>query len=106
MLSAYDGDHRKGRTMNLPRVVTRDEGLAACQELLVGEKEATGVRDELRAERRAVPMVEIEKEYTFEGPDGPAVLLDLFDVRAGQRVLGLRQDVDRTDAALRQENRA
>ena len=50
MLSAYDADHRKRRTMNLPRVVTRGEGLAACQELLAGE-EATRVRDELRAER-------------------------------------------------------
>jgi predicted dithiol-disulfide oxidoreductase (DUF899 family) len=51
MLKAYDADHHKRRTMNLPRVVTRDEGLAACQELLAREKEATRVRDELRAER-------------------------------------------------------
>ena len=51
-------------------------------------------------------MVEIEKEYTFEGPDGQAMLLDLFDVRAGQRAPRLLHDVDRTDAAPRQENRA
>jgi hypothetical protein len=33
-------------------------------------------------------------------------LLDLFDVRAGQRAPRLRHDVDRTDAALRKENRS
>jgi predicted dithiol-disulfide oxidoreductase (DUF899 family) len=33
--------------MNLPRLVTRDEWLAARQELLAGKKEATRVRDTL-----------------------------------------------------------
>ena len=67
--------------MNLPRVVSQHEWLAARKELLVREKEATRARDALRAERQALPMVEIEKEYTFEGPDGPATLLDLFEGR-------------------------
>lgn len=67
--------------INLPQVVSQDEWLAARKELLAKEKEATRARDVLRAERQVLPMVEIDKEYTFEGPDGPAKLLDLFEGR-------------------------
>ncbi len=66
---------------NLPQVVSRDEWLAARKELLAREKELTRQRDQLNAERRRLPMVRIEKEYVFEGPDGKASLLDLFDGR-------------------------
>lgn len=65
----------------LPRVVSRSEWLAARNELLLKEKEATRARDALSAERRRLPMVKIEKEYVFEGPNGKARLLDLFDGR-------------------------
>jgi predicted dithiol-disulfide oxidoreductase (DUF899 family) len=64
---------------NLPQVVSRDEWLAARKELLAREKELTRARDVLNAERRRLPMVRIEKEYVFEGPDGKASLLDLFE---------------------------
>ncbi|HEY8286165.1 MAG TPA: DUF899 domain-containing protein [Chloroflexota bacterium] len=67
--------------MNLPRIVSRDEWLAAREELLTKEKEATRARDALAAERRRLPMVQIDKDYLFEGPDGRASLLDLFDGR-------------------------
>ncbi len=67
--------------MSLPKVVSRDEWLAARKELLVKEKEQTRRRDALNIERRNLPMVEIEKDYTFDGPDGPAHLVDLFDGR-------------------------
>ena len=67
--------------MNLPQVVSRDEWKAAREELLVKEKEATRARDALAAERRRLPMVRIEKDYVFEGPEGKASLLDLFDGR-------------------------
>jgi len=67
--------------MNLPQVVSRDEWQAAREELLVKEKEATRARDALAAERRRLPMVRIEKDYVFEGPEGKASLLDLFDGR-------------------------
>ena len=67
--------------MNLPQVVSQDEWLAARKELLTKEKELTRQRDALAAERRRLPMVRIEKEYVFEGPDGKASLLDLFDGR-------------------------
>jgi predicted dithiol-disulfide oxidoreductase (DUF899 family) len=67
--------------MSLPQVVSRDEWLVARKELLAKEKAATRARDALNAERRRLPMVEIEKDYVFEGPDGKASLLDLFEGR-------------------------
>jgi predicted dithiol-disulfide oxidoreductase (DUF899 family) len=67
--------------MTYPRIVSRDEWLAARAQLLIKEKEATRARDKLNAERRRLPMVEIDKEYLFEGPDGKASLLDLFGGR-------------------------
>jgi predicted dithiol-disulfide oxidoreductase (DUF899 family) len=67
--------------MTYPRIVSRDEWLAARAQLLIKEKEATRARDKLNAERRRLPMVKIDKEYRFEGPDGQASLLDLFDGR-------------------------
>jgi predicted dithiol-disulfide oxidoreductase (DUF899 family) len=67
--------------MSLPRVVSRDEWLVARKELLGKEKELTRARDALSADRRRLPMVEIEKAYVFEGPDGRATLLDLFEGR-------------------------
>lgn len=67
--------------MNLPQIVSRDEWLAARKELLAKEKEETRRRDAIRAERSRLPMVEVEKEYVFEGPEGGASLLDLFEGR-------------------------
>ena len=54
---------------------------AARQKLLVKEKEHTRAGDALAAERRRMPWMAVEKEYRFEGPDGDASLLDLFDGR-------------------------
>jgi predicted dithiol-disulfide oxidoreductase (DUF899 family) len=67
--------------MNLPRVVSHAEWLEARKELLTREKALTRARDELAAARRELPMVRVDKEYVFEGPDGPATLLDLFEGR-------------------------
>ncbi len=67
--------------MSLPEVVSRDEWLAARRELLVREKELTRARDALNADRRRLPMVRIDKPYTFDGPAGPVRLLDLFEGR-------------------------
>jgi predicted dithiol-disulfide oxidoreductase (DUF899 family) len=67
--------------MSLPQVVSRDEWLAARKELLEREKDLTRARDALNAERRRLPMVEIDKDYVFDGPEGRASLLDLFDGR-------------------------
>ncbi|MDF3301971.1 DUF899 domain-containing protein [Streptomyces tropicalis] len=64
--------------MALPDIVPREQWRAAREELLLKEKAATRARDALNAERRRLPMVEIDTEYVFEGGDGKAVLLDLF----------------------------
>ena len=64
-----------------PRVVSRAEWLAARKEFLIKEKELTRLRDQLNAERRRLPMVKIEKDYVFEGPDGNVHLLHLFEGR-------------------------
>jgi predicted dithiol-disulfide oxidoreductase (DUF899 family) len=67
--------------MDDPRVVSRDEWLAARRGLLAREKEFTRQRDALNTERRRLPMVEIDKEYLFQGPDGQATLPGLFEDR-------------------------
>jgi predicted dithiol-disulfide oxidoreductase (DUF899 family) len=67
--------------MSLPSVVSREEWLRAREELLAKEKEQTRRRDALNVERRGLPMVRIDKDYVFEGPDGSASLLDLFKGR-------------------------
>jgi predicted dithiol-disulfide oxidoreductase (DUF899 family) len=72
---------RKVVAVNLPQVVSQAEWEAARAKLLAKEKEATRTRDALAAERRRLPMVQIDKAYVFEGPDGKASLLDLFDGR-------------------------
>ena len=54
----------------LPDVVSPAEWRAARAELLEKEKELTRARDAVAAERRRLPMVEIEKRYLFQGPDG------------------------------------
>jgi predicted dithiol-disulfide oxidoreductase (DUF899 family) len=68
-------------TATLPPVVSPTEWEAARQALLAKEKEATRARDVLAAERRRLPMVRIDKDYVFEGPEGKASLLDLFEGR-------------------------
>jgi len=67
--------------MSLPRIATREEWLAARKDLLAKEKAMTRQRDALNVERRNLPMVAIEKDYVFEGPDGEVRLIDMFDGR-------------------------
>lgn len=67
--------------MNLPNVVSNAEARQAREQLLVKEEALARARTELAAERRRLPMARVEKDYRFEGPDGPASLLDLFDGR-------------------------
>jgi len=65
---------------SLPPVVTAQEWGAAAADLLAAEKEHMRAGDALAARRRRMPMVEFGP-YTFEGADGPASLLDLFEGR-------------------------
>lgn len=67
--------------MKTPPIVSAQEWEAARQQLLVKEKELTHARDALAAERRRMPWVAVEKRYEFDGPNGKASLLDLFDGR-------------------------
>jgi predicted dithiol-disulfide oxidoreductase (DUF899 family) len=67
--------------MDDPPVVSQEEWLAARKQLLATEKEFTRQRDALNAERRRLPMTEIAKRYLFEGRDGEASLLGLFEDR-------------------------
>jgi predicted dithiol-disulfide oxidoreductase (DUF899 family) len=67
--------------MKTPPIVSPQEWEAARLKLLVKEKELTRARDALAAERRRMPWQAVEKEYEFEGPEGKASLLDLFDGR-------------------------
>ena len=67
--------------MRLPPVVTPADWQTVRDELMAEEKEATRALDALAAKRRRLPMVRVDKEYVFEGPDGPATLADLFEGR-------------------------
>jgi predicted dithiol-disulfide oxidoreductase (DUF899 family) len=68
-------------TMNMPPTVSPREWKAAREELLVEEKALTHARDALAAKRRRMPRMAVENDYAFEGPNGPASLLDLFEGR-------------------------
>lgn len=67
--------------MERQQVVTREEWLVARRELLAREKELTRALDGLNADRRRLPIVRVDKDYRFTGPDGEVGLLDLFDGR-------------------------
>jgi predicted dithiol-disulfide oxidoreductase (DUF899 family) len=66
---------------NHPPIVSPQEWQAALEELLVKEKALTRARDAMAAQRRGMPWVAVEKTYTFEGPNGRASLIDLFEGR-------------------------
>jgi predicted dithiol-disulfide oxidoreductase (DUF899 family) len=70
--------------MKTPPIVTAQEWEAARERLLAKEKEMTRARDALAAERRRMPWLPVDKEYTFDGPEGQVTLPDLF---AGRRQL-------------------
>ena len=66
---------------NTPAIVSPKEWDAARERLLVKEKELTHARDALAAERRRMPWMAVDKNYTFDGPKGKVSLLDLFEGR-------------------------
>ena len=68
--------------MTTHRVVSPQQWLAARKELLAKEKEFTRLRDQLAQQRRDLPWEKVEKHYTFDTPDGPQTLADLFDGRS------------------------
>jgi predicted dithiol-disulfide oxidoreductase (DUF899 family) len=68
--------------MTKHKVGTREEWLAARNALLEREKELTRRSDDLARERRELPWVRVENEYSFETEDGPKTLAELFDGRS------------------------
>jgi predicted dithiol-disulfide oxidoreductase (DUF899 family) len=63
-------------------IVSETAWLVARRDLLTREKEFTRQRDALSAARREMPIVKIDKEYVFDGPNGKETLSDLFDGRS------------------------
>ncbi|MEO7262235.1 MAG: DUF899 family protein [Jatrophihabitantaceae bacterium] len=78
--------------MEKPPVVSAQEWQQAREELLRAEKEVTRAEDALAAKRRRLPMVKVDNAYTFDTPDGPKTLLDLFE---GRGQLAVYQFMDR-----------
>ena len=68
-------------TIAHPPIVSRSEWLAERKKLLTAEKELTKHYDRVNAERRRLPMVRVEKDYVFDGPNGKPSLKDLFEGR-------------------------
>jgi predicted dithiol-disulfide oxidoreductase (DUF899 family) len=72
----------------VPPVADRAAFESALAEQVEREKEVTRHNDRVSAERRRLPMVEVDN-YTFAGPGGPVTLVELF----GDRYLLLIQNV-------------
>ena len=64
------------------KLASREEWLHARKALLAKEKELTRQRDALSRERREMPWVKVDKQYSFETPNGKETLSDLFDGRS------------------------
>jgi predicted dithiol-disulfide oxidoreductase (DUF899 family) len=64
-----------------PPIVTRSAWVAERKKLLDAEKQLTKQHDQVNAMRRRLPMVKLDKEYEFEGLNGRARLVDLFEGR-------------------------
>jgi predicted dithiol-disulfide oxidoreductase (DUF899 family) len=69
-------------TSPAPKIVSREKWLDARKALLAKEKAMFHELDALRAERRGLPWVKIEKAYSFDGPDGKRTLAELFRGRS------------------------
>jgi predicted dithiol-disulfide oxidoreductase (DUF899 family) len=63
-------------------IVSTEIWLEARKALLRREKAFTRLRDELSAQRRAMPWVRINKPYVFDSPEGKKTLAELFQGRS------------------------
>lgn len=68
--------------MTMHRTATREAWLEEREALLARERAMTHELDALRAERRRLPWVKVDKAYVFEGPQGTCSLADLFGSRS------------------------
>jgi predicted dithiol-disulfide oxidoreductase (DUF899 family) len=67
---------------SLPEVAGRAAWQAQLDELRIKEKAHTRAGDALAAERRRLPMVEVDATTPLTGADGPVPLLDVFEGRS------------------------
>ena len=79
--TTVNGSRSSGIDRQDHRVVSPDEWIAARRTLLRKEKELTRLTDQIAAERRALPWVRLDKDYSFDTPDGRRTLAELFDGR-------------------------
>ena len=68
--------------MTRHNVGTREEWVAAREDLLAREKEHTRLGDEIARQRRELPWVRLEKEYRLDTDDGEKAISELFDGRS------------------------
>jgi predicted dithiol-disulfide oxidoreductase (DUF899 family) len=79
---ATDKQQRTGLLgMKTPPIVSSEAWEAARARMLVKEKARMRAGDALADERRRMPWMAVAKAYQFEGPNGKASLLDLFEGR-------------------------
>jgi predicted dithiol-disulfide oxidoreductase (DUF899 family) len=69
-------------TATARQTATRQEWQAARAVLLEREKEHTRMGDDLARQRRSLPWVRVDKEYTLRTEDGQKTLAELFDGRS------------------------
>jgi predicted dithiol-disulfide oxidoreductase (DUF899 family) len=69
-------------TVARPSVVPQAEWEAALAALTEREEAVAAAIHELAAARKRMPMVRVEHDYRFEGPDGRLSLLELFEGRS------------------------
>src|SRR5580704_3873444 len=86
------------RTVDSPKVVSREEWLVGRKKLLAREKQLTRERDAVAAERRQLPWVKVEKNYVFDGPNGKVTLAELFNGKSQLIVYHLMFGPDWQDA--------
>ena len=65
----------------MPAVVSAEEWRDARDQLLIVEKAHTHAGDAVAAQRRRLPMTEVDATLEATGPDGPTSLLDMFEGR-------------------------
>ena len=82
MAKSPENERQGGLTgMDAPPIVSPQAWDAALKQLLVKEKAQMRAHDALAAERRRMPWMAVDKTYAFEGPNGAASLLDMFEGR-------------------------
>jgi predicted dithiol-disulfide oxidoreductase (DUF899 family) len=68
-----------GSPMTIHKIASREEWLAVRGALLEREKEHTRMGDDLARQRRDLPWLPVENQYTLRTADGPKSLPELFD---------------------------